>query len=286
MQPQTRKAGSRKDMAIVVGTDFSPASSDVIARATLVAKATGATVHVVHASPKIPRALARFLGDKDDRVVLRALEACAAKVRAAGVRVHTYHVVGRPTDALCAKAREVRAALVVVGARGRTVPDATIGSTAERVVAASRTPVLLVRRSAGQSYREVVIGADVDTDLREAMAAARLVAPAARITVVHAFTAPWESALRLQGATAAEIQSYRRHARSEASEAMAKVFAKAGEDPSMLALRLGDPRRVLTRIGGGTLLVLNRGRSFLRHALIGSVSRWVIAYGTSDVLLV
>lgn len=286
MQPQTRRAGARKDMAIVVGTDFSPASTEAISRATSIAKAIGATVHVVHASTKLPRALARFLGDGDDRVILRALEACAAKVRAAGVRVHTYHVVGRPIDALCAKAKDLSAALVVVGARGRTVPDATIGSTAERIAGATRTPVLLVRRNAGASYREVVIGADPDTDLHKALAAARLVAPAARITVVHAFTAPFEPTLRLQGASAADIQSYRRQARSEASEAMKKTFAKAGEDPSMLALRHGDPRRVLTRVGGTSLLVLDRGRSFLRHALVGSVSRWVIAYGSSDVLLV
>lgn len=53
-----------------------------------------------------------------------------------------------------------------------------------------------------------------------------------------------------------------------------------------LTLQRGDARRALGHVDAKALLVIVRGRSLLRHALLGSVSRWTIAYGKSDVLLV
>jgi len=274
-------------MAIVVGTDFSSASADALARATDLARSSGATLHVVHASRRLPAALARGLGiGTDGRAVARTLEGFAKEIAAAGARARTHHARGSATKALCATSRAVGASLVVVGSRGRTVPDSTIGSTAERVASASRTPVLLVRRKVSGAYRDVVIAADVDSDVRAALAAARMVAPDARLSVLHVYAAPFEPTLQLEGAGAATIQSYRRQARREAEESMTPLLEKAGVDPSSLELHRGDARRVLSRVDARSLLVINRSRSLVRHAFFGSVTRWVLAYGTMDVLLV
>jgi len=276
-----------KAKAIVVGTDFSSASADALTRATDIARETGATLHIVHASRRLPVALARSLGlNTDERAIGRTLEGYAEATSAAGATVRTHHVHGGATNALRATCRDVGAALVVVGARGRAVPDATLGSTAERLTGAGSTPVLLVRRKVSGAYRDVVIAADAETDLRAALAASRVVAHDARLSVLHAFAAPFEPTLRLEGASAANLQSYRRHARREAVETMTPLLEEAGLDPSALAVEHGDARRVLSRVDPRTLIVIHRSRSLLRHALVGSVSRWLLAYGTSDVLLV
>ena len=286
MKQQARRSGRQKPTAIVVGTDFSSASADAMARATDIARETGATLHVVHASRRFPAVIARTAGLEDESAIARTLDGFSAKIRAAGARARTHHVRGGAMSDLRTTCREVGASLVVVGARGRTVPNATIGSTAERMAAAGEAPVLLVRRRVTGPYREVVIAADAATDLTATANAARLVAPDARVSVLHAYATPFEPRLQLQSVGAATIQSYRRQTRREAHEAMAPLVEKAGLDASFLVLRHGDARRVLLGVDKRALLVIHRSRSLMRHALVGSVSRWVIAYGTSDILLV
>ena len=286
MKEPVRRSRRQKPTAIVVGTDFSSASADAMARATEIARETGATLHVVHASRRIPAVIARTAGLDDESAVARTLAGFAAEIRAAGARVRTHHVRGGAMSALRTTGREVGASLVVVGARGRTVPDATIGSTAERIAAAGGAPVLLVRRKVREPYRDVVIAADAETDLGASANAARLVAPDARLSVLHAYATPFEPRLQLQGVGAATIQSYRRQVRREADEAITPLVEKAGLDASSLVLRHGDARRVLLGVDKHALLVIHRSRSVVRHALVGSVSRWLIAYGTSDILLV
>ncbi len=287
MKRPARRTKTKPGIAIVVGTDLSSASADALERATDIARETGATLHVVHASARLPAAFARSLGiGNDERAIGRALARSAEEICGADVPVRTHHLHGGAANALCTTSREVGAALVVVGARGRLLPDATLGSTAERVMSSAVAPVLLVRRKVTGAYRDVVIAADPETDLRAAADAAHLVAPDATPSVLHAFGAPFESTLRLQGTGAATIQSYRRHVRQEAMKTMTSLLEKVGIDTSSLVLRQGDPRVVLSRVDRRTLVVIHRSRSLVRRALVGSVSRWLIAYGTGDLLLV
>jgi len=176
--------------------------------------------------------------------------------------------------------------LVVVGARGRSVHDAFVGSTAERLAIFGQRPVLLVRRHATREYRDVVIAADVESTLAEAAAAAKLVAPYARRSVVHAYEGPFEYRLRLDGAGAADMRMYRAQARRHARAEMLRVLRDAGVDETLLQLQHGSAPRVLQRVDDSALLVINRRRSLARHILLGSTTRYVIAHGGSDVLIV
>ena len=289
MKRPAGRATTKRDKvkAVVVGTDFSSASADALTRATDIARRTGATLHIVHASRRLPAALARSLGlTTDERAIARTLEGFAEATNAAGATVRTHHIHGGATNALRTTCREVGASLVVVGARGRAVPDATLGSTAERLTTGGGPPVLLVRRKVSGPYRDVVIAADAETDLRAALAASRVATQDARLSVLHAVAAPYEPTLRLEGANPATVQSYRRQVRREAVATMTPLLEAAGLDPELLDVDHGDARRVLSRVDPRVLLVLHRSRSLLRHALVGSVSRWVLAYGTSDVILV
>jgi nucleotide-binding universal stress UspA family protein len=182
--------------------------------------------------------------------------------------------------------RELGPALVVVGARGRATRDAFVGSTAERLAIFARSPVLLVRRPATRLYRDVVIAADVDSSLAAGVAAANFVAPNARRTVVHAYEGPFEYRLMLDGAGPADMRIYRAQTRREARSKMSKVFADAGVDEALLRLQHGSAARVLRCVEPNALLVINRHRSLSRHMLLGSTTRFVIAHGSSDVLLV
>jgi nucleotide-binding universal stress UspA family protein len=145
--------------------------------------------------------------------------------------------------------------------------------------------VLLVRRSAERPYRKVVIAANEESRLREQVAAASFVSTKP-LTVLHAYEAPFESSLISHGASIDELSGYRTDARRGAERSMGKLLAKAGLDRSQLVLHHGNPFQLLERFDPESLLVLSRGRSRARQLIFGSVTRAVVAYGRSDVLLV
>lgn len=254
-------------------------------RALHIAKTHGGVLHVVHASPRLPRVVSRRYGISDDRHQREALDALLRQIRREGVRAHAHLLQGNAIHLLTSKARGVAADLVVVGGRGRAFPDAMIGSTAERLIAADQHRVLLVRRPAKRPYEEVVIAANEESRLSEQVAAARLLSPRAP-SVLHAYEGAFESTLRLNDVSAAELRRYRDSVRREAAERMAELVERAGLEQTQLLLRHGSATQLLQRIDRDALLVLSRGRSAIRHLLLGSVTRAVVAYGASDVLLV
>lgn len=281
MRPMARRSTSSPH--VVVGTDFSTASQDAVARAILIAKDRDATLHMVHAEPRIPAVLSRRFGLEKRRPDVD-LQTVVQEARAKRVNAKAHHREGGAVTALRSVARDVHAEVIVVGTRGRTVPDAFVGSTAERIATLSRTPVLLVRNSARSPYRKLIIAADRESKLEAAVRAARFVSPRSALSVLHAFQGPYETTLRLHGAGSSAISSHRAHARSEARAMLLQSMEASGLVPSSLVLRHGDPRRILHETPAHALLVMQRG-SILAHVLLGSVTRTVIAHGQSDVLL-
>jgi nucleotide-binding universal stress UspA family protein len=275
----------RAPRVIILGTDFSAGSQNALSRAIQLAKRHGAAVHVVHAAPSIPRAIARKFSFADDRKLRAALDGLTDQIREAGLRARPHLTHGDPVKALTVKARALAADLVVVGARGRAAADAMIGSTAERFIALDRHRVLLVRRPATRAYGEVLIAANEESRLADQLAAAALFSSDPP-SVLHVYEGPFESVLRLHGASGAELRSYRELARREAAPGMTKLMEKAGLQRARLVLRHGSAVQLLQRVARDSLLVLSRGRSVVRHLLFGSVTRAVVAHGGSDVLLV
>jgi nucleotide-binding universal stress UspA family protein len=270
---------------IVLGTDLSVASEAPVARALAIAARTGAEVHVVHAAPRIPRALARRFSFGDDRQLRQALDDVIEPLRRADIRVRAHLMQGDAVKALTAKARAVAADIVIVGSRGRALPDVVLGSTAERLLALDQHRVLLARRDSSRPYAEVLIAANEDSDLRAQAEAAALFSRRPS-KVLHAFEAPLESTLRLRGAISKELNGYRADAKREASERMTKQLKLAGIEPSQLVLRHGHAVALMQRVPLDTLLVLSRRHSTVSRLFLGSVTRAAVAHVRCDVLLV
>jgi nucleotide-binding universal stress UspA family protein len=271
--------------AIVLGTDFTTGSQIAQARAAELALRHRAALHVVHADSPIPRVLTRRFSSLDDGKLRATLSLVVEELRDAGVDAHAHWMRADPIKAMTAKARAVAADLVVVGTRGGSVLEAMIGSTAERLIASDQHRVLLVRRATDSPYRKVVIAANEASRLREQAAAAAFVSTKP-FTVLHAYEAAFESSLIRHGASVDELGSYRTAARRQAQLTMGKLMAKAGLDRSQLVLHHGSAFQLLERFDPASLIVLSRGRSRARQLLFGSVTRAVVAYGRSDVVLV
>ena len=283
--PAMARASSRKRLCIVVGTDGSGGARRAVTRATEIAARDGASLHIVHAKGRIPSGLRRLFGRAKSHTDA-ALEKLVAEARAAGATARLHRLDKGAIQALRIVARQVAADLMIVGTRGRAVPNLVMGSTAERIASALRRPVLHVRNTGHRRYREAFIAAALDIPLGPAVRAARLVAPDAALSVVHAYQGQFESTLVLHGVDARNLATYRAQARKAARTALLARLAAADLEPSALVLRHGDARRVLPTTQKDALLVLARDEAMLRRALLGSVTRAVVTEGEADMLIV
>jgi len=142
---------------ILVAIDFSEWSSRSVNYASLMARRFGADLDLVHvimpatlSSPGIPLITPSLLGlDESYEVKGRAdLEHQADELRAHGLKVRPFLVVGDPLEEILRAARDGQADLLVMGTHGRTgLTHLLLGSVAENLLRRSPCPVLCVRKS-------------------------------------------------------------------------------------------------------------------------------------------
>ena len=136
-------------------SDFSKASAAAFKKAIELAKATGATLELLHVmAPVVPVLGYGYvspqtydqLAASETRWARQQMERLVKKARAAGVKTTSTIVEGVPVDRIVRAARARHADLLVMGTHGRTgVSRFFLGSVAARVVATSPSPVLTVR---------------------------------------------------------------------------------------------------------------------------------------------
>lgn len=143
---------------IIVAVDSSHASNHALDEAVKIAKASNATLRIIHVLDDLSISLAAnpyagyYTGELIETMRRRGeklLEQASAQATAAGVPVETILVddLGLPVEErIIEAAREWCADLIVMGTHGRRgVKRAMLGSSAEGVLRTSPVPVLLVR---------------------------------------------------------------------------------------------------------------------------------------------
>ena len=134
---------------ILCAVDLSPSSPETLACAASLARALRTDMEIVH----VVRPPTTLLTDLPPSLLLkdlraeaeRELAAQAAALTGQEVKVTTSVQVGHAEDGVVARATELRASLIVVGAHARARGvGAFLGSVAERIVRAAPCPVLVV----------------------------------------------------------------------------------------------------------------------------------------------
>jgi nucleotide-binding universal stress UspA family protein len=140
---------------ILYASDFSTASRRGFATALAMAKASRATLTILHVVvPVVPLVPEQYLEAATwDRINAQArrwgqrqLTALAQRARRAGVRSVPLLREGDPARQIVLAARSTRAGLLVVGTHGRRgLSKFILGSVAQRVVTTAPCPVVTVR---------------------------------------------------------------------------------------------------------------------------------------------
>ena len=142
--------------AIVVGTDGSETAGEAVRRATDLARAVGATVHVVSAfepvggdrlreeRQQIPEDMQWMVNPRED--VDATLRAAAEQIQQAGVEVQVHARQGDPADAILDVAEEQNADLIIVGNKGMSgAKRFLLGSVPNKVSHHAPSSVMIIK---------------------------------------------------------------------------------------------------------------------------------------------
>jgi nucleotide-binding universal stress UspA family protein len=289
-------------LSLLAATDFSAPARHALERAAQLASAhAGARLtltHVVSASM-----LARLRGLMRDEAP--AMEACVADETQQALTELAAHLgtqyacpidtrlaQGVALDAITDLADELQANLLIMGARGaHFVREFLLGSTTERVLRRTRRPVLAVKQRPQGAYRRVLVPVDFSAHALAAVQTAHRWLPNAEFVLLHAYELDIESTLRFASIAEEQIHQYRVRAREDALDAMVQFV-------DQLSIPVGQLTRLVVH-GAPTLRILEHeqsldadlivmgkhGQSTLEELLLGSVTKHVLAYCSSDVLI-
>lgn len=284
---------------ILAATDFSGLGNDAVRRGALLAARDNAELLIVHAFPRQSALEAAFGGMEDMPARLRAaaqanIDALVDAARTAGAaNVHAELAEGSAHRTVADAAETFRPDLTVIGAHGKgALQQFFLGGTAARILSHAAGPVLVARRPAEQDYACALAAVDLGPRSETVLRAALVVAAKARVTVLHAYRAPFEAKLRYKGFPEEDI---RRYAETESRAARRDMEALLA-DPELAGLDIarrivhGDPNPALPdairELDADLIVVGRHGGSRLGEAVMGSVSRFLAYYAPCDVLVV
>lgn len=137
--------------SVLVGSDLSESSDQIVRHAAQIAARCGAALHVVSAYPPVSSSMGGVVADEPTELeiaeIRRALPAQLRRILPENRQPETAEVrFGSPGQVILARAVEIEADLIVLGAhRGTDVHAQFLGTTADEVLRASRVPCLALR---------------------------------------------------------------------------------------------------------------------------------------------
>lgn len=291
---------------IVVGTDLGESGRRAMQLAVQTAKATRATLWLVHASevglehawrdlPVGARSAAHALRQRLKgrfESSLQQLESERKECEAEGLSCQTSCEEGQPWETILRTAVSVNADLIAVGDPVGAIglPERLLGSTAERVVRQSPCSVLVSCGKLREDYRgaRVAVGVDFSAHGIEAVRWARDIAKAVEgeVHLLHVVPHPitetvlpteWPSVL--EGLSSAARSRLEQLVVSEGLEPSTTIRVMDGAVGRMLCNATADS-------GADLLLVGCRGQGRLRGMMLGSASQYCLRYSPVPVLAV
>ncbi len=282
--------------SVLVASDLSSNSDDVLRSASRLAETAGADLHVVSAYHELDGGMVDGSPvEMPDAVRSEVMDALPVQLRRvlgpdAPLPASTCVRFGPPDEVILDRAREVEADLIVLGRhRGSDLSASYLGTTADALVTASPVGCLVLRGAVEVPFRRIGIAVDPARAPSGAFRrAVELLASVlrggdggvARVTLVHA-------APRGSPSSVAEIDRL-----VEPLLAEARRLTTNGESPEIDALVIsgGDPAEAIANWGwkeGADLLVVGtRDRPRVQGSHLGSISSAVARRARCAVLMV
>jgi len=282
---------------ILVATDLSTHGERAVQRAGLLAQRDGSELLIVHAKPRLVTLRGR-LGEDGvvealERGMSSALDAAVRAQTGRGVKARSEIVEGRAHRAVAEAIETFQPDLLVIGAHGEgAVSQFFLGGTAAKLIGSSARPTLIVRGEPQGAYRSLLIGLDLGESSARVLGFARALGGDARCTAMHAYQAPYEGRMRVQGVSDQLIASYVERGREQALAQMRALLREAGPGFERIDCRIepGHPNAAILQVAGDLgsdlVAVARHGGSRFEESMLGSVPRFLAYHAQCDVLIV
>lgn len=278
---------------LLVATDFSERSDRALRRGTLLARAQGARLVLVHGIDE----------DQPDRLAdsaRREAEALISELAASivsldGIPCQGVVVAGPIDEAVAAAAEDHDADLLVVGShRTRPFHDLFLGTTVDRILRRSLRPVLMAKATPAGPHHRALFASDMSEGCSNAIRQAGelgLLADA-RLTAIHVFAAPGQELMLHASASTKEVLAYVESERARATSKLEAWLEANGLQPEIAFAELAEVAAAETiahcaKETKTDLIILGtQARSSLKRFVLGSVAQGVLRAAGCDVLVV
>ena len=284
--------------SILVATDFSIEGNNAVRRATLLAQEHGARLNLAHVlDPSGQKPLWELLSARND-IAVRTADARERLLRLAdeaagqpGVATSIEVMVGERIETM--RRASERADLLVLGWRPRNRFAAVIGGrSVERLLRASRCPVLVVRTPVDGRYERVLVPVDFKAPSEAAAQLAARMAREGSVRVIHAVSPRREALLRDTFVSEHVIREFRTRLEVGTIARMRRKAARLGLDSTRMSFAVGHGHPVWStlsharRLGADLIVAGEQHGSALGDWLMGSISSRILSASRSDMIFV
>lgn len=278
---------------ILVATDFSARSDRAIRRATLLARAYGSSITMVHViDDDQPKRIVK--AEREASSVLLSEQARSLR-EIDGVDCSYNIILGNAFEGIAKAAEETNCDLLVIGPhRRQALKDVFVGTTAERTIRASSRPILMANGVPAGSYRHVLVAVDFsECSADAALAVTDLgLEKHAAVSVVHVFDAPGTRLMSRASLTEDQVKDYMLDMEERATGELGAFLGNLNFDPIRRVVKHNETSvantisAVAREISADLVVVGTHGRTGVTKLLLGSVAEEVLRTGNCDVLAV
>jgi len=289
--------------SVLVPVDFSVPSLRALEFALPLVKRFGADLHLVHVFAAdhpftglvgMPFALPEFGIGRSVHEQLKDL----ARKYSIDLRPGLLHALkGRPFEEICRVGRDENIDLIIIATRGNTgVKHLALGSTAERVVRYSSSPVLVTHGAkpsgAIPSFRKILVPVDFSECSMQGLAYAKIFAKhfKSKITLLNSVHVQYYVAS--DEYSRYDLPRFMQQAYAVARDQMRDLVEKTDWEGLEVdtSLQTGHPGQEIcehARDSDTDLIVTStHGSTGFTHLLLGSVAEYVVRYAHCPVLVV
>ena len=294
LQWTARRCGTDYLMqTILLATDFSERSDRALRRAVLLARDSGACIHLVHV---VDDDRPRRIVDRDSTDARTLLHELALTLKDVdGVSCDTAVIQADPFDGIARAVSDISPDLLILGPHRRQIlRDAFVGTTAERTIRAVNCPVLMVNALPAGSYKQTLLTTDLSDSAQTALGRFEQFQTGMNnsMAIVHVFDAP---ALRLAMADTMSKENqdaYLHDLRLDAQRNLAKQVSRiAGKRLEQIVrpVEASVAHEILATasdLKSDLIVVSTQGKSFIARMIMGSVTEQVLQSSPVDVLAI
>lgn len=277
---------------VLVGLDVTEKSNNVLKRALSLANEHKADLFIVHAVRTPWVEVPSYFGGKDigidkESIVQNIEKKIKTLNREFKVNCFVFVKEGNPQDIILYESKLNQTDMIIIGAHSKAKgKKGFLGTTAQKVAHLSHLPVLIVKNSVKNPYKNIIAPTDFGMQSKQSILFAKDIFPSAKINVVNAFdTIYMEGPYAVVGRDLSQYNEVAKScAKSDLKEFMEDVSVKKGK---VIDGELYTKETLVNYIKEGSydlVVVGSRGTVGL-NALLGSVANYLLRETSKDVLI-